>query len=157
MKYEYTDNPKNSNSDNGIKGTTKMKKGKQRVQLSAYNLIWVFGVIVIISGAFIACSSHSGPYGKIIDDSEKAIAKNPKDTQAYMQLGKSYMQLGKYHKALETFLTRSQIPPDDINTEYYIGVCYEELGFFSKALAQYQKIALTDKKLADKLLNLITR
>ena len=133
-----------------------MEKDKQRVKLITDIPIWMFGVIVIIAVTFLACS-HSGPYGKIIDDSKKAIAKNPKDAQAYMELGKSYIQLGKYHKALETFLIRSQIPPDDINTEYYIGVCYDTLGFYSKALVQYQKIAQTDKKLADKLLNLITR
>jgi tetratricopeptide (TPR) repeat protein len=139
-----------------MKGTIEMKKSRQRDQLIAYNPIWMFGVIVIIAVTFLACS-HSGPYGKIIDDSEKAIAKNPKDTQAYMQLGMSYMQLGKYRKALKIFIIRSQIPPDDIKTEYYIGVCYEELGFFSKALAQHQKILPKDKKLANELLNLITR
>ncbi len=134
-----------------------MKKDRQRVKLIANNLIWGLGVIVIMAGTFMACSSHSGPYGKIIADSEKAIDKNPKDFQAYMQLGKVYLQLGKYRKALENFLIRSKIPPDDINTQYYIGICYDELGFYSKALGQYRKLLPVDKKLANKLLDKITR
>jgi len=134
-----------------------MKKDRQRDEVIACHPIWVLSIFVIMAGTFLACSSHSGPEGKIIADSEKAIAQDPEDTQAYMQLGMVYMQLGKYRKALEIFLKRSLMPPDDINTEYYIGVCYEELGFYSKALTQYQKIVPVDKKLADKLLNLITR
>ncbi len=133
-----------------------MQKGVQKYKLVAFNSIWVFAVIVILMGTFLACCSHSGPQGKIIEDSEKAIAKNPNDIEAYMQLGMVYMQLGKYRKALENFLKRSQIAPDDMNTEYYIGVCYEELGLYTQALGQYQKIYPVDKKLADKLLNFIT-
>ena len=134
-----------------------MKKDVPRNKLTAYIPIWVFGLIIIMAGTFLTCCSLPSPYAKIIADSEKAIAKNPKDTEAYMQSGMIYLQLGKYRKALEKFLIRSQIPPSDINTEYYIGLCYEELGYFSKALVQYNKILPVDKKLADKLLNQITR
>jgi len=134
-----------------------MKKSVKKDNQIAYIPIWVFGVIVIMAGTFLTCCSHSAPHDKIIHDSKKAIDKNPKDTEAYMQLGMIYIQLGKYRKALQYFLVRSQIPPSDINAEYYIGFCYEELGYFSMALAQYDKILQVDKKLADKLLNQITR
>jgi len=134
-----------------------MQQNKQSDEWPLLKFIWMFSVIVILAGLFSACSSHSDPYGKIIDDSKKAIVKNPQDAQAYMQLGQIYLQLGKFRKALEIFLKRSLIPPDDINTEYYIGVCYEELGFYRKALAQYRKVLPVDKTLANKLLNQITQ
>ena len=134
-----------------------MKKDVPRNKLTAYIPIWVFGLIIIMAGTFLTCCSLPAPYAKIIADSEKAIAKNPKDTEAYMQSGMIYLQLGNYRKALEKFSIRSQIPPSDINTVDYIGLCYKELGYFSKALDQYNKILPVDKQLADKLLNQITR
>lgn len=118
-----------------------------------------FGVAIIVImmvGILGACASRRGPYDQMIKASQKAIRENPTDAEAYMRLGKLYIQKSEYRDALEVFLKRRLLEPKDMEAEYYIGVCYDQLGYFRQALDQYRQINAVDKKLADRLLKIIT-
>ena len=114
-------------------------------------------IFIMMLGAILgACASNRGPYDQLIKENQKAIRENPMDAEAYMRLGQLYIQKSEYRDALEVFLKRRFLEPKDIKVEYYIGVCYDQLGYFSQALDQYRKIKPVDKKLADQLLKIIT-
>ncbi len=118
-----------------------------------------FGVAIIVimmMGILGACASRRGPYDQMIKASQKAIRENPTDAEAYMRLGQLYIQKSEYRDALEIFLKRRLLEPTDIKVEYYIGVCYDQLGYFRQALDQYRQIKPVDRKLADQLLKIIT-
>jgi Flp pilus assembly protein TadD len=69
-----------------------------------------------------------------------AIAKDPKNFDALVQLGGMYMDAAKFPQAAE-YLERAAAVRDDANVRMDLGVCYKQAGQLDRALADFQRAA----------------
>jgi Flp pilus assembly protein TadD len=69
-----------------------------------------------------------------------AIAKNPSDADALVQLGDMYMQAAKFPQAAE-YLQRALAVRDDAAVRMDLGICYKQSNQPEKALAEFERSA----------------
>ena len=69
-----------------------------------------------------------------------AVAKNPNDADALVQLGDMYMQAAKFPQAAE-YLQRALDVRDDAAVRMDLGICYKQTNQPEKALAEFQRSA----------------
>jgi len=69
-----------------------------------------------------------------------AIAKDPNNFDALVQLGDMYMDAAKFPQAAE-YLERAVAARDDANVRTDLGICYKQAGQPDKALAEFQRAA----------------
>ncbi|HEV7427860.1 MAG TPA: tetratricopeptide repeat protein [Thermoanaerobaculia bacterium] len=67
-----------------------------------------------------------------------AVAKNPNDADALVQLGDMYMQAAKFPQAAE-YLQRALAVRDDAAVRMDLGICYKQSNQPEKALAEFQR------------------
>jgi Flp pilus assembly protein TadD len=67
-----------------------------------------------------------------------AVAKNPNDAEALVQLGDMYMQAAKFPQAAE-YLERALAVHDDAAVRMDLGICYKQTNQPQKALAEFQR------------------
>jgi Flp pilus assembly protein TadD len=71
---------------------------------------------------------------------KEAIAKDPNNFDALVQLGGMYMDAAKFPQAAE-YLERAVAIRDDASTRIDLGVCYKQTGQLDRALAEFQRAA----------------
>jgi len=71
---------------------------------------------------------------------KEAVAKNPNDADALVQLGDMYMQAAKFPQAAE-YLQRALAVRDDAAVRMDLGICYKQSNQPEKALAEFQRSA----------------
>jgi Flp pilus assembly protein TadD len=71
---------------------------------------------------------------------KEAVAKNPNDAEALVQLGDMYMQAAKFPQAAE-YLERALAIRDDAAVRMDLGICYKQSNQPAKALAEFQRSA----------------
>src|SRR5260370_36569524 len=71
---------------------------------------------------------------------KEAIAKEPNNFDALVQLGGMYMDAAKFPQAAE-YLERAIAVRDDASTRIDLGVCYKQTGQLDRALAEFQRAA----------------
>ncbi len=71
---------------------------------------------------------------------KEAIAKDPNNFDALVQLGGMYMDAAKFPQAAE-FLERAVAVHDDANVRMDLGVCYKQAGQLDRALTEFQRAA----------------
>lgn len=69
-----------------------------------------------------------------------AIAKDPKDFDALVQLGDMYMDAAKFPQAID-YLERAVNVRDDANVRTDLGICYKQSGQPGRALAEFERAA----------------
>lgn len=69
-----------------------------------------------------------------------AIAKDPKDFDALVQLGDMYMDAAKFPQAID-YLDRAIAARDDANVRTDLGICYKQAGQPGRALAEFERAA----------------
>jgi tetratricopeptide (TPR) repeat protein len=69
-----------------------------------------------------------------------AIAKNPNDFDALVQLGAMYMDAAKFPQAIG-YLERAIAVHDDANVRMDLGICYKQSGQPDRALAEFRRAA----------------
>jgi Flp pilus assembly protein TadD len=69
---------------------------------------------------------------------KEAVAKNPNDADALVQLGEMYMQAAKFPQAAE-YLQRAVAVKDDAAARMELGICYKQTNQPEKALAEFQR------------------
>jgi Flp pilus assembly protein TadD len=69
-----------------------------------------------------------------------AIAKDPKNFDALVQLGDMYMDAAKFPQAID-YLERALAVRDDANTRTDLGICYKQSGQPGRALAEFERAA----------------
>jgi Flp pilus assembly protein TadD len=69
---------------------------------------------------------------------KEAVAKNPNDADALVQLGEMYMQAAKFPQAAE-YLQRAVAVKDDAAVRMDLGICYKQTNQPDKALAEFQR------------------
>jgi len=81
--------------------------------------------------------SQKGYQVEEVDDHEKLIAANPKNTQAYRDRASVNMALGSYEAAIADYDMVIQLDPQDGHAYYNRGVCNKSLGCYKEAIADY--------------------
>jgi tetratricopeptide (TPR) repeat protein len=78
-----------------------------------------------------------GDYEKAIDAYNRAIALDPRASEAYLGRGTAYEELGEFHKALDDYNSAVAITPNDAGVYIIRGLVYELLGNYDMALQNY--------------------
>lgn len=78
-------------------------------------------------------------YSQRISEAEKIVARDPKNVQAWIQLGNDYFDTSQPQKAIEAYSKALEIQPDNPNVLTDQGIMYRQVGWFDKALANFEK------------------
>lgn len=74
-----------------------------------------------------------------IAEIENVVAKDPKNVQAWVTLGNDYFDAHNPQKAVQAYAKALELNPNDPNVLTDQGVMFRALGFFDKALANFEK------------------
>lgn len=89
-----------------------------------------------------------------ITEAEKIVANDPKNVQAWIQLGNDYFDTNQPQKAINAYDKALEIQPDNPNVLTDQGVMYKNVGWYDKAVANFEKAAKIDPKHVQSLYNL---
>jgi len=90
-----------------------------------------------------AATATGNPMGTVMQQLaalKAAVAKNPNDADALVQLGDMYMQAAKFPQAAE-YLERALAVRDDAAVRMDLGICYKQSNQPEKALAEFHRSA----------------
>ena len=90
----------------------------------------------------------TGDYKAAIKSFDKAIQKNPKLKEAYIQRGLCYENIGQDEKAINDYNSLLSFDPSNTTAFYYIGLCKYKQKKFDEAIQFYNK-ALKTKGVSD--------
>lgn len=85
---------------------------------------------------------------------QAVVARDPKNVQAWVQLGNDYFDTRQPQKAIEAYGRALELRPDDANVLTDQGVMYRDVGQFDKALANFEKANKADPKHVQSLFNM---
>lgn len=93
-------------------------------------------------------------YQRRITEAEKIVAQDPKNLQAWVQLGNDYFDTGQAQKAIFAYGQALEMKPDDPNILTDQGVMYKQVGAFDKAIANFEKAQQIDPNHLQSLYNM---
>ncbi|MBI5665457.1 MAG: tetratricopeptide repeat protein, partial [Nitrospirae bacterium] len=82
---------------------------------------------------------------------EHVIIINPRDSDAFLNLGIAYGESGMHAKAIETFKKVLEITPDAAGAHYNIAISSLRLNDRESALKEYEILKGLDPQIAEKL------
>jgi cytochrome c-type biogenesis protein CcmH/NrfG len=85
---------------------------------------------------------------------QAVVARDPKNFDAWVQLGNDYFDTRQAQKAIDAYSRALEIRPNSPNVLTDLGVMYRDLGQFDKAIANFQKANQVDPKHVQSLFNL---
>ncbi len=85
---------------------------------------------------------------------EQETARNPKDVEAWIQLGNDYFDTHQHQKSVDAYAKALALQPDNPNVLTDQGVMFKELRQFQKALENFQKASRLDPKHLQSLFNM---
>lgn len=89
-----------------------------------------------------------------ISMNQSIVARDPKNVQAWIQLGNDYFDTHQAQKAIEAYGRALELGPNDPNVLTDQGVMYRALGQFDKAIANFEKASRADPKHVQSLFNM---
>jgi len=89
-----------------------------------------------------------------ISEFEKVVAQDPKNVQAWVNLGNSYFDSNNYQKAVQAYAKALELNPNDSNVLTDQGVMYRALGFYDKALINFEKASKLNPQHLQSLYNI---
>lgn len=93
-------------------------------------------------------------YQKRITEAEKIVAHDPKNLQAWIQLGNDYFDTGQPQKAVYAYGKALELKPNDPNVLTDQGVMYKQTGAFDKAIANFEHAQQIDPNHLQSLYNM---
>jgi tetratricopeptide (TPR) repeat protein len=93
-------------------------------------------------------------YQKRITEAEKIVARDPKNLQAWIQLGNDYYDTGQSQKAINAYGKALELKPNDPNVLTDQGVMLKQMGAFDKAIANFERAQQIDPKHLQSLYNM---
>ena len=93
-------------------------------------------------------------YRQRIAEVEKIVAKEPNNTQAWIQLGNDYFDTDQTQKAINAYGKALELDPNNANVLTDQGVMYRKMGWFDKAIANFEKAQKLDPNHLQSLYNL---
>ncbi len=85
---------------------------------------------------------------------EQLVAKEPKNPQAWIELGNDYFDTHQQQKAIDAYAKALALAPNNPDVLTDQGVMYRELGQFDKAVANFRKANELNPKHTQSLYNL---
>jgi cytochrome c-type biogenesis protein CcmH/NrfG len=85
---------------------------------------------------------------------QSVVARDPKNFDAWVQLGNDYFDTRQPQKAIDAYTHALEIRPNSPNVMTDMGVMYRDLGQFDKAVATFQQANQLDPKHVQSLFNL---
>ncbi len=89
-----------------------------------------------------------------IAQAEKIVAQDPKNLQAWIQLGNDYFDTEQPQKAINAYAKALELKPDNPNILTDQGVMYRKVGWYDKAIANFEKAQAVDPKHLQSIFNL---
>jgi len=102
-------------------------------------------------------SGSPADYTQRIIEAEKVVAQDPKNYQAWVQLGNDYFDTEQPQKAVNAYGKALELEANHQNTPNVLtdqGVMYRKMGLFDKAIANFEKASKLDPKHSQSLFNL---
>jgi cytochrome c-type biogenesis protein CcmH/NrfG len=93
-------------------------------------------------------------YQARITEAEKVVAKEPKNLQAWVSLGNDYFDTSQPQKAIDAYSKALEINPNNPDVLTDQGVMFKKVGWFDKALANFEKAQQIDPKHLQSLYNI---
>ncbi len=89
-----------------------------------------------------------------ISSLQSVVARDPKNHEAWVQLGNDFFDTHQYQKSVEAYGRALELKPNDPNVLTDQGVMYKELGQFDKAIANFENASKQDPTHVQSLYNL---
>ncbi len=93
-------------------------------------------------------------YQRRIQTAEAVVAQDPKNLQAWIELGNDYFDTQQRQKAIDAYGKALELDPNNPNVLTDQGVMYRESGAYDKAIANFQKANKIDPSHMQSLYNL---
>ena len=93
-------------------------------------------------------------YQRRIAVAEQVVKQDPKNLQAWVELGNDYFDTQQRQKAIEAYARALELDPKNPNVLTDQGVMYREVGSFDKAIANFEKANQLDPNHLQSLFNL---
>ena len=93
-------------------------------------------------------------YQRRIATAEQVVAQDPKNLQAWIDLGNDYFDTQQRQKAIDAYGRALDLDPRNPNVLTDQGVMYREIGAFDKAVANFEKANSIDPAHMQSLFNL---
>jgi cytochrome c-type biogenesis protein CcmH/NrfG len=85
---------------------------------------------------------------------QQVVARDPKNVEAWVQLGNDYFDTRQPQKAIDAYARALELRPNNANVLTDQGVMYRDVGEFQKAIGNFQKATQIDPKHVQSLYNL---
>lgn len=135
-------------------------------------LVAVVALIVGLLGGYLVFSIGSGgkgqqqaapamlggaasptDYASRIAQAEKIVAQDPKNKSAWLSLANDFFDTEQAQKAINAYSKVLEIEPDNPNVLTDQGIMYRKVGWYDKALANFEKAQKIDPKHQQSLFN----
>jgi len=145
-----------------------MNKETTLVGVAALIIGFLLGILV--GGKFMAGSATSANQQSVQQNSgalpnpvqasariaelEQLVAKDPKNLQAWITLGNDYFDANQAQKSVQAYNKALEIDPNNANVLTDQGVMFRALGFYDRALANFEKANKLDPRHLQSLFNI---
>jgi cytochrome c-type biogenesis protein CcmH/NrfG len=85
---------------------------------------------------------------------QQVVARDPKNVEAWIQLGNDYFDTRQPQKAIDAYARALELRPNNANVLTDQGVMYRDIGQFQKAIANFQRASEVDPKHVQSLYNM---
>ncbi len=93
-------------------------------------------------------------YQARIQTMQQVVAREPKNAQAWIQLGNDYFDTRQAEKSIEAYTRALELQPDNPDVLTDQGIMYRALGQFDKAIANFEKANRASPKHVQSLFNI---
>lgn len=97
---------------------------------------------------------NPGQVSARISELEQLVAKDPKNVQAWITLGNDYFDTSQPQKSVQAYARALELQPNNPNVLTDQGVMFRALGFYDRALANFEKAYQLDPKHLQSLYNI---
>jgi cytochrome c-type biogenesis protein CcmH/NrfG len=89
-----------------------------------------------------------------ITQMQQVVARDPKNVDAWIQLGNDYFDTRQPHKAIDAYARALELRPNNPNVLTDQGVMYRDVGQFERAIENFRKANELDPKHVQSLYNM---
>ena len=86
----------------------------------------------------------SGDPEKALEHIDRSISLNDTVVRSHVLRGRITMELGNFEEAMASLGKAEILDPEDVDTQYFLGVAYERIGEKESAMERYQRAAELD-------------
>lgn len=101
-----------------------------------------------------AASTPLPDYGRRIAEAEGIVAREPANLKAWVSLGNDYFDTEQPRKAVQAYARALELHPSSPDLLTDQGIMYRKLGWYDKALANFQRARALDPKHMQSLYNM---